>query len=115
MKWWLKNKYVKELRDAERFHRMESEGLRISNEMLRGLLDEVYPQLTKLTYEESREVLSACADYHEALLRLSAADPIQDRVFPILTKYGIKIKRNTMGDVHARRDKYNAVIMGVTD
>lgn len=115
MRWLAKRfRYTKDLYNLSRFYKHQAEGLWVTNDMLRGLLSEAWPQMTKLTYEESHEILSACVDYHEALLSLNAADPIQDRVFSIFTKYGIKIKRNTLGDVHARRDKYNAVIKGVT-
>lgn len=54
--------------------------------------------LTKLTLDEAHELLSACVDYQRALIMVSAPDPVQHRIIPIIEKYGITIERNTLAD-----------------
>lgn len=54
--------------------------------------------LTKLTLDEAHELLSACIDYQRALIMVSAPDPVQHRIIPIMDKYGVTIERNTLAD-----------------
>lgn len=71
----------------------------------------------KVTFEEVEILLTACVDYHDALVSLCAADPIRSRVYPIFDKYDIKVLTPSIWNPSQPKPNGNrhlSVITGVT-
>lgn len=102
MKWLLKRfNYTRELENAVREKERELQTLDKGIDLFKKIIDEyrvMETEFTKLTLEEAHELFSACVDYQRALTMLHSADPVQDRILPIMEKYNITIQRNTLAD-----------------
>jgi hypothetical protein len=102
MKWFLKRfKYTRELEEAVREKDYELDAMDHGLSLYRRIIDdyrEMETAFTNLTLADAHDLFAACVDYQNALKMLVAADPIQNRIIPIMDKYGIKIERNTLAD-----------------
>jgi ABC-type uncharacterized transport system ATPase subunit len=62
-----------------------------------GEYQEMQVKYNKLTLDEAETLFAAVVDYHTALKKV-AADPVQNRILPIMEKYGITVERNKAVD-----------------
>lgn len=100
---WLAQRfnYTRELEKRVRELKQENHAFEIIQRSQAEIIGEyqvLKTGLTKLTLDEAHELLSACVDYQRALIMVSAPDPVQHRIIPIIDKYGITIERNTLAD-----------------